>query len=400
MFEKVKAYFHELKQLSGQDLDASARAITLKEKGHTARLIAHLAEISARKYHLVLGYKHLFEYCVKRLNLSEGSVTRRIQVARVCNRYPQLLAALGRGGLHLTGAGLIAPHLSEDNVDDLIKQAEGKSKRAIEAMLVNRAPKAVFKPAIRKLPACPPKNDAARLSQAEAALPAPRAEARPNILEQATGERYNFRFSADRAFAEKLERFAEVLGIEVPRNHMPEILEVALDLALDKRDPQRKNARRKKRRAKACPGHLKEQASASKTEKKPRNPGTEASTASPKRTTLPETMSTQPGRHIPAVIRGRVLEKADYRCEYRSSDGRRCSARAGLQIEHTRPFAVYRSHDEAYLCVLCAEHNRLAAERYFGKAFIKKKIEAGGRLRNHGVKQIRGAVNHSLASSP
>ncbi len=46
---------------------------------------------------------------------------------------------------------------------------------------------------------------------------------------------------------QKLERFAEVLGIDGAARHMPEIFEKALDLALEKMDPKQKLERRRKR---------------------------------------------------------------------------------------------------------------------------------------------------------
>ena len=59
-----------------------------------AKLITHLAEMSARTTALELGYKSLYEYCITGLNLSEGAVPARIHVANVSRRFPQLLAAL------------------------------------------------------------------------------------------------------------------------------------------------------------------------------------------------------------------------------------------------------------------------------------------------------------------
>ena len=84
-------------------------------------------------------------------------------------------------------------------------------------------------------------------------------------------------------------------------------------------------------------------------------------------------------RHIPSEVRERVLEKAGYRCQYRGPDGVRCGSRTGLQVEHTKPFAVWRTHDERYLKAFCPAHNRFAAEKFFGREFIRQKIEAGRR---------------------
>jgi hypothetical protein len=74
-----------------------------------------------------------------------------------------------------------------------------------------------------------------------------------------------------------------------------------------------------------------------------------------------------------------VHERARYRCEYESADGTRCPSRTGLEIEHTRPFGVFQSHDERYLRLYCRGHNALSAEQYYGAAFIREKIVASRR---------------------
>ena len=37
------------------------------------------------------------------------------------------------------------------------------------------------------------------------------------------------------------------------------------------------------------------------------------------------------------------------------------------------PFGIFHSHDERFLKLLCAAHNRLAAVRVYGAAFIQRK---------------------------
>ncbi len=73
--------------------------------------------------------------------------------------------------------------------------------------------------------------------------------------------------------------------------------------------------------------------------------------------------------------------RAGYRCEHHALDGRRCTSRTGLQIEHMRPFGIYHSNDERFLLLLCARHNGLAAERVYGAAFIQRKIDERRRSR-------------------
>ena len=94
MVRKFKAYFETLEGLSTKALDQSAEKLVRAEKQNVALVIAHIAEISRRKADLECGYRNLFDYAVRRLHLSEGSVALRIQVANVSRRFPQILVAL------------------------------------------------------------------------------------------------------------------------------------------------------------------------------------------------------------------------------------------------------------------------------------------------------------------
>ena len=66
------------------------------------------------------------------------------------------------------------------------------------------------------------------------------------ILQPARPAVFNFRFSADQDFKDKFERLVEVLGVENAQKRMAAILEKALDIALEKKDPKKKLERRKK----------------------------------------------------------------------------------------------------------------------------------------------------------
>ena len=253
MLERFKNYFGKLERLSDGELDRSAEKLVCAEKQNVAQLIAHIAEMSRRKVALELGYKSTFHYCVERLRLSEGSVASRIHVANVSIRFPQLLVALAENRISLTVAGLLAPHLSENNIDKLIGDCAGMTKKAVLEYLVRIEPKPVFEPSIRSRPARPLPGEAA---PAERPTVPPReltmserqrSPSSPNILQPARPAVFNFRFSADRSFKEKFDRLAEVMGVENAQKHMAEILEQALDVALDKKDPNRKLERRKAR---------------------------------------------------------------------------------------------------------------------------------------------------------
>ena len=351
MIEKLKTYFERLESLTTEELDDSIERLVRAEKRNVALVIAHIAEMSRRKGHLERGYKSLFDYCVRRLQLSEGSVARRIQVANVSGRFSQILIALVENRISLTVAGLLAPHLHEENVERLLSDCAGMTKREAEEYLVALRPKPVFAPSIRKAPSPASSPTQQRTPLREGPLvqeerPTPRVS--PSILEPAKPDVFNFRFAADRKFKDKFERLAEVLGVQNPLQHMAEIMDRAMDIALDKKDPKQKRARRLLRKSRGgdrpCPGEV------------------------PARS-----------RYIPSHVRELVHERAGYRCEFRGRDATRCRARTGLEIEHLQAFARRGSHDPRNLRLHCGPHNRLTAEQTFGAAFIQQKIDLSRR---------------------
>ena len=69
-------------QLSNTELVAAVARFARSERQATASLIAHLAELDARRLHLRAGFPSLFAYCTQVLRLSEGGAYNRIVAAR------------------------------------------------------------------------------------------------------------------------------------------------------------------------------------------------------------------------------------------------------------------------------------------------------------------------------
>ena len=345
---RFKSYFDELEKISTRDLHRSAEKIVCAEKKKLALLIAHISEISRRKAHLELGYKNLFDYIVEHLGISAGSAYLRMQVANICRDYPEILECLSKNEISLTVAGLLCVYINKENCSKLLDGCKGKTKREVEKYLVELRPKPVFKTMIRKQPV-----KKSILSKEEVKQGGPQMS--PGTVSPACPDVYNFRFSADEGFREKLMRLAEVLGIESTERNMQVVIEKALDLALDRKDPKKKLERR-----------IKRQKSKERQESSPAEENTES--------------SKKRSRYIPARIRERVLERASYRCEYIGSEGCRCTQRTGLEIDHREPFARGGGNSESNLRVLCKRHNGFQAERDFGEEFIKGKVKEGKKI--------------------
>ena len=84
-------------------------------------------------------------------------------------------------------------------------------------------------------------------------------------------------------------------------------------------------------------------------------------------------------RHIPEAavkdtVRIRDGYQCGYQCSYVSPAGVRCQATKQLQYDHIYPFGKGGNHDVENIRLLCPQHNRLMAERCYGKEFVALKI--------------------------
>src|SRR5216684_297637 len=128
-------------QLSDDDLVAAVNSLARCEREATACLLAHLAELDARRLYLAAGFSSLFTYCCTVLHLSEPAAYNRIEVARTARRFPVVLSMLGEGALSLATVRLLSAHLTAENHRELLAAATGKSKREVDEMLVRHFPR-------------------------------------------------------------------------------------------------------------------------------------------------------------------------------------------------------------------------------------------------------------------
>jgi hypothetical protein len=139
-----------LTHISDADLVARVRSLVARERGATAHLVAHLAELDTRDVYLREGYGSLFVYCTNALGLSEGETGNRIEAARAARRFPEILERLAEGAITLTTVRLLAPHLTLEKLrlaKDMLSHAVPSGDdaaildRALDALLVDLARK-------------------------------------------------------------------------------------------------------------------------------------------------------------------------------------------------------------------------------------------------------------------
>lgn len=79
--------------------------------------------------------------------------------------------------------------------------------------------------------------------------------------------------------------------------------------------------------------------------------------------------------YVPVAVRREVARRDGMRCAFVAADGRRCQETHALELDHRHPRARGGSASEGNLRLLCRVHNVLAAERDFGRDFVRARID-------------------------
>src|SRR6185295_6279883 len=139
--------------LSDQDLLARLEGLARSEREASAELVAHLAALDGRPaLYAAQGYGSLFSYCTQALRLSEDAACNRIEAARACRRFPLILDRLASGSLSLTSIRLLSRHLTAENHEAVLEKARHRTRREIDVLVAELAPRPDLPSTVRKLP--------------------------------------------------------------------------------------------------------------------------------------------------------------------------------------------------------------------------------------------------------
>src|SRR6185369_16243355 len=127
--------------LTNEALLASFRARVKSVNVNEASVIAHLVEIEERRIHLDQTCSSMWVYCVERERFSENQAFIRLGAARVVKDFPIALEYLVRGDIHLCGLVELRRALTSENHLELLREASGKSTRAVKEMIAALRPK-------------------------------------------------------------------------------------------------------------------------------------------------------------------------------------------------------------------------------------------------------------------
>ena len=130
-----------LAHLSNEELLAGVRGLVSQGRTVLARLLAYLGEVEERRLDLQSACSSLFEFCLRRLGMSEDEACRRVAAARLVRRFPVALGMIERGEIHLTGLLMLRDHLTDEGGEQLLRAAAGKSKGELQHLLAELFPR-------------------------------------------------------------------------------------------------------------------------------------------------------------------------------------------------------------------------------------------------------------------
>jgi hypothetical protein len=422
-------YEDRLKSLADDEVLATLSSIVRRRNQITAEFLAYLAELDERQLFLDLGFASLFEYCVEKLGLCESTAGRHIAAARVCRNHPEVCALVASGALHASALSLLRKHLTSENAAELFELCAHRSARKVEELLAARFPRPDVRDLVRRLtrfaipggvpaqagPALdveradvgcasqsmptepPPREPTVPLQQAfvesrtrepATALAAEAAEAarKPGRIEPLSADRYGVHFTADSEFRELLERVRGLAGHRLPSGDLMTLLKHGLEAYERELMKERFALGRKPHRSRgvaAAPSALSAPAEAERSAPDLAQP--ELSTPGPSnldtKSTMNPTPTPNPKRHCPAAVARAVFLRDGQRCSYVSPNGRRCSARRCLELDHVEPWAVGGESTIENLRLRCRAHNQRYARQYYGKAHVEAAVQHARRRR-------------------
>jgi len=361
----------ELRALSDDELLRRLSALLGQSRRIEWELVAHIGEVEQRRLFAREACDSMFVYCTDILHLSEHEAYLRIAAARAARDHPMLLTMLSDGRLHLSGIGKLAPHLTVANRATLLARATHKSKRQIQVLVADLAPRPDVPASIRKLPdraATMPVTTAAPIAvagEAAAARATPIAvrsdhglelgpdrvpaapsapplrhdgsrSARPDVDPLGAG-RFKVQFTASAAFCEKLERLKALMLSSVPDGDLAQVLETAVTEALRRREARRF-----------------------------------AKTNTPGKTLADVDTAASSSRYIPAPVRRISHTSEEGRCGFVSSGGRRCRSLHRLEFHHVVPWARGGDRSPDNIRLMCRTHNAHLAAKDYGEVVMAR----------------------------
>jgi 5-methylcytosine-specific restriction endonuclease McrA len=383
--------------LEARQVRDSLKLLLRKEQAAMADFLVALSDFDRRLGWEPLGHANLFAFLHVELRLSKSAAFYRKSAAELLQDFPEVIEPLRDGRMCLSTIAELAKVLTVENRAVVPSRFFGLSSREAQELVAELQPREV--PSTRMVvtrvlnrSASPPAKIAQplltfALAPQDDAHPTEvppsrvltsdfanggggRPVARRDEIVPLTADLRRVHFNVGKAVVRKLEAAREGLSHSIRGATMEQVLDVALDLLLEKQARSRGQVKRPRKTVAANPAGT------------PANHPAAAAQPTPA-TTSPSTshsIATEPPRHrrdgpreaIPASVRRAVWARDQGRCAWPLDSGGVCGSTHQLELDHIDPWARWGEPTKANLRVVCHSHNAMAARRAFGARCVER----------------------------
>ena len=299
-----------LQSLTNEKLQTRLTRLARHERKVMALVIEHIAEVQRRKLFLTLGYDSLYHYLTKELHYSEGSAYRRMQAARALLQVPEIKSSLENGSLKLSQICLVQKTLRQEE-KNLGKQVPLTKRHEIFAQLKGKNGR-----------------ESEKILEAQVSVVLPQ---KLSSERHCRDDSVELTLQVSPALFAKLQRVKELYSHIDPAADWVRLLALMADDVIKKRDPLAK-----KRAGKET---------------------VMQSFAKMKKPIAIEESNMRKRRSIPRAVKRYILKRDDGKCQYVSTDGRKCESRHRIEVDHMKPVCEGGNNESQNLRVLCRQHN-------------------------------------------
>jgi hypothetical protein len=394
-FQKSEALeLNNLKKLSDAALIDGFKNLISREKRLGDLILLNLQEINSRRIYAQLGYGSLFEFLVKYFHLSESSAYQRISAMKLIQALPEARAALVAGETNLSTMaatqGFIRKLESEKKAalsfqekKDIFDGVKGKTQKEAQAAFVTINPVAAL-PANKEKPLTAnhtllqvtvDQETLQILQEVKGLLSHEIPDGDLNkILKKISKESLEIlknkkgRSKGSKIQTTEPQRFLTESKVEeiVHQRHRTEMKVEIIDHQCITTDCKLQSTDYKLQTTdQQCPGihssNSTNDSNFSKTIQKYQGTDLKTKPRFSKHCDIKKT-----SRYIQIETRRLIFQKAQGRCEFIGSNGKRCESHYQLEIDHKLAWSQGGSHDETNLRCLCRVHNTFRTKETHG----------------------------------
>jgi hypothetical protein len=316
-----------MESTSARDIDRRLADLVRSERHLVVQFVVELAGFAKRELYRELGYTSLFYYCVRQLGLSKSSAFRRGEVARLIARFPVIAVRLTAGSLSIRALVELREVLTEENHEEVLARAEGKSQEEAQLLAVAYRSRPVPRNVVRALPMPPAPPVELALVSAETKSPP------PEVVKPLTPDLRRLNVTVSAEFMADLEQVRAALSHKCPDGNFEQVVREAFKLVLE-RDRKRKALTDRPRPSPETPG--------------------------------------ENDRYVPAAVKRAVWERDQGRCTWPMGDGELCGSTHLVEFDHDLEVALGGKPVTENIRLLCKGHNLMKAEQHLGRALMAK----------------------------